>query len=176
MKKLLKILAKGLLILTFALPTHAQEDSLNENDAIAQEVDSTLWKAFKKAYEAKDAAAFNSLHTDDVMRITPDKIRIGEEYKRSNIKSFMRNPEREQQIDFAMEHRVYHANHGYEVGYYRIIYTADGKVEHTSYAQFHVRLLKEKGQWKIAQDWDIHHVLGEEFTEVHFNKAEFLDL
>ena len=176
MKKLLKIFTKGLLLLTFALPTQAQEDSLNENDAIANEVDSTVWKVFKKAYAAKDALAFNALHTDDVMRITPDRIRIGEEYKLSNQKSFERSPERDQQIDFAMEHRVYRDDHGYEVGYYRIVYSEEGKVVHTSYAQFHVRLRKEEGHWRIAQDWDIDHVLDEEFTEAHFNKAEFLEI
>jgi ketosteroid isomerase-like protein len=143
---------------------------------IVKEVNETLWKEFKKAYEAKDADAFNALHTEDVMRISPNRIKLGEEYFQSNIKNFAWNPEREQVIDFSMEHRVYNGDHGYEVGFYRIVYTIDQEIVHTSYARFHVRLRKEGGHWKIAQDWDIDQIAGKEINEEHFNEAELLEL
>lgn len=144
--------------------------------ATVMKVNSTLWAPFKKAYSQKDIEAFMALHTEDVMRIGPEMIKIGKEYRESVERGFLRNPERRQTIDFAMEHRVYNGDQGYEVGFYRIIYTIDEEVVHTSYARFHVRLRKEDGQWKIAQDWDIDKILDEEISEKHFLKAEFLDL
>ena len=162
------------LFLLTASSYSAQSDSLNTRTS--EEVNRTLWRSFKQAYDAKDADAFNALHSDDVMRISPWGIKIGEEYKASNKRSFAMQPERLQSIDFAMEHRVYTLEEGYEVGFYRILYTVDDEVVHSSYARFHVRLRKEEGTWKIAQDWDIHHILGEEITAEQFEKAELLKL
>lgn len=162
------------LFLMIASACSAQSES--KSDQIAEEVNQSLWRAFKQAYDAKDAGAFNALHTDDVMRVSPWGIKIGDEYKYSNESAFSQKPEREQSIDFAMEHRIYDENDGYEVGFYRIVYTIDEEVVHTSYARFHVRLRKEADGWKIAQDWDIDHINGEKITVTDFKKAELLEL
>lgn len=161
------------LVLLFASSYPAQSE-LPKSET-SYEVDRTLWRLFKQAYDNKDAEAFNALHTDDVMRISPWGIKIGEEYKASNRQSFEKSPERSQTIDFAMEHRIYTLDEGYEVGFYRIIYTVGDEVVHSSYARFHVRLRKEDGEWKIAQDWDIHQILDEEITVKHFEKADLLE-
>lgn len=163
-------------VLFILLSSSYSAQSETQNTETSDEVNRTLWRSFKLAYDSKDAKAFNALHTDDVMRVSPWGIKIGDEYKKSNESAFSMSPERQQSIDFAMEHRIYDDKVGYEVGFYRIVYTIDDEVVHTSYARFHVRLRKENNQWKIAQDWDIDHINGEKITVLDFKKADLLEL
>lgn len=148
----------------------------NEFDyKIEKQVNEELWKQFKKAYESRDAKLFNSLHTDDVMRITPNGIRIGNEYKDLIIGNYAVEDSPKREIDFWIEHRIYTGNSGYEVGYFRIISSIDGQTNEY-YGRFSVVLRREEGKWLIAQDWDTDQINGNSITADDFNKGEILKL
>ena len=165
-----------LLILFISSRIEAQDATVSEK--IAEEVNNTVWKPFKKAYETRDAEAFNTLHTDDVLRVSKWGIKVGDEYKNGVINGYKRYAESQitTTIDFWLEHRIYKGDVGYEVGYYRIVQNELGKKERTSYARFHVVLRKESGKWKIAQDWDTSNLNGVEVTAEDFEKGTMLDL
>ena len=143
---------------------------------VEEKVNQDVWKPFKKSYEAKDWQTFNSLHTDDVLRAHDRGIQIGQEYK-DDIRSYYERPDnRKTTIDFVMERRTYKDNVGYEVGFYRVIYSKTGEDDYISYGLFHVVLKNVNGQWKIAQDWDSNSFNGRPIGAEDFDKGEILDL
>ena len=157
------------------IATYAQKATSNEK--LEAEVNEQVWKPFKKAFEARDGKQFNALHTDDVMRIsTWSGIKVGKEYKDAIEQSYQKEDGRKRTIDFWLEHRFYRENAGYEVGYYRIITEEEGKAPRAHYARFHIVLKKVNGSWKIAQDWDVSNINGQEVTEEDFAKGTPLDL
>lgn len=145
------------------------------NDAIEKEVNQQLWLNFKTAFESRDATLFNSLHTDDVMRITPNGIRVGNEYKDLVKRNYAMKDAPKRTIDFWIEHRVYTGKNAYEIGYFRIISTVDGQSSEY-YGRFSVTLRKVDGRWLIAQDWDTDQINGEKITAADFEKGTILDL
>jgi len=132
---------------------------------VPEQVNEQLWRPFVKSLEEKDWQTFNSLHTDDVIRITESGIIRGKEYKESIRNAYQREDSRERKMDFWFEERHYSENIAYEVGYYRIIYTENGEEVYRSFAQFHVVLRKTEEGWKIAQDFDTSTVNGETLVE-----------
>ncbi len=142
-----------------------------------QEVNEQLWGPFKKAWEERNAKAFNDLHTDDVLRISKwSGVRIGNEYKDRIVESYSRPDSRERSIDFWLEHRYYSGETGYEVGYLKIVTKEEGKDPRFSYSRFHVVLKKVDGKWKIAQDWDTNNINGVQVTAEDYAKGTPLDL
>ncbi len=132
-----------------------------------QLIDQQVWSPFQKAYREGDAKLYNSLHTDDVLRITANGIRKGEEYK-SQIEQAFASPNRTaRSIEFVFEHRLIEGNIAYEVGYYKVVFTQS---EMVSVGRFHVVLRKEDGRWRIAQDWDTDEVNGHQVTEADFER------
>ena len=158
-------------VMSFSVKLYAQENM--DLNVIAKEVNESVWKPFKKSYEARDWQAFNALHTDDVLRVSKWGIKLGSEYKEGVEESYKKyaNSEIKTTIDFWLEHRIYKG----EVGYYRVVNKAPGK-ESERYARFHVVLRKENGQWKIAQDWDTSNINGVKVTVEDFEKGTMLDL
>lgn len=63
--------------------------SQNQQD-IENEINAQVWKPFKTSFEARDWKTFNSLHTNDVLRVNKHGIRIGAEYK-NLLKTLIRN-------------------------------------------------------------------------------------
>lgn len=139
---------------------------------IASEVDKHIWEPFRTSYAAADAETFNSLHTDDIRRISRSGIQVGDVYRQANIKYFSRLNRDPRTIDFAFEHRIYTGDQGYEIGYYKIKYTPPGEEPRYSYARFHVALRKVDGVWKIAQDWDTDEINGVEITADDFDRLK----
>ena len=125
-------------------------------------------------WTANDAERFNALHTDDVLRASARGIRVGKEYKAQNIQAFNRNKQStaKRSISFWLEHRVYSGNVGYEVGYYKITYQAEGQKAQNYYSRFHIVLKKIDGVWKIAQDWDTSNINGHEVSESDWLKGK----
>jgi len=62
----------------------AQEDIYS----IQKEIDSTVWRPFKKAFEALNANDLNSLYAKDVLRVTPNGIDTKGLFKAKNIERF----------------------------------------------------------------------------------------
>ncbi|KAA3633180.1 MAG: nuclear transport factor 2 family protein [Bacteroidetes bacterium] len=172
MKKLI------LLTITFALAISSLYGQRFKPDSIIiQEINDQLWEPFKTTYAAGDWEGFNALHTDDILRVSLwGGLRVGDEYKKSNEKSFQRNTETKRTIDFRFEHRIHNDSTAYEVGYYEITSTAPGKEPRNYYAQFHVRLKKEDGQWKISQDFDVDKINGRKITKEDYYHPDLTDL
>ena len=164
---------KILLFLLFFCATIGFTYSQNITDAEeAKLVDEQVWEPFKKAYLARDAEGFNAIHTDDVMRITGSGFQIGQVYKDANVQWLEGGKDRPpQSIDFVFEHRIYSEEVAYEVGYYKIS-TPSQPNGRKSYARFSVLLKKVDGQWKIAQDWDVHQISGEWVTAEDFDRLK----
>ena len=147
-----------------------------DKEAIEKEVNKQLWKPFKTAFDDRDAKLFNSLHTDDVLRVSKWGIKQGPEYKEGVLKSYEKKDAPKREIDFWLEHRIYAENIGYEIGYYRITsYRANNEVK-VSYARFHIVLKKINGKWLIAQDWDTNNINGVAVTAEDFAKGVPLNL
>ncbi len=135
-------------------------------------IDAEVWEPFKGAYDAYDADAFNAVHTDDVLRITPYGIRRGEDYKESNRVNFAREGQPERRIDLRFEHRIQEEEVAYEVGYYRVRYYEEGEQTQAHYGRFHVLLRKVDGVWKIAKDWDTSNINGHEVGAADFERLD----
>ncbi len=150
---------------------------LSAQEAIEKQVNKQVWKPFVKSMAESDFKTYNDLHTDDVLRISERGIKIGKEYKDSNKSSmeYTAGTAIKQNIEFWFEHRVYSGDVGYEVGYYKITVNMPDQDPKYYYARFHVVLRKEKGRWKIAQDWDTGNINGHEVTEEDWKKGKAID-
>lgn len=124
-----------------------------------------------------DWEGFNALHTDYVIRInTWSGIQSGAEYKKSNEVSFQKPTDVKRTIDFRFEQRIHRDKEAYEIGYYKLTYTHPEKGARHYYAQFHVRLTKQDGKWKISQDFDIDVINGRKISAEDFENAKLTDL
>lgn len=151
----------------FVLALNAQDKT---ESSIEEQINQQVWEPFKKAYGSSDAELYNSIHTDDVLRVTPWGIKQGDTYKKDNVESFSRSSRAVRTIDFRFEHRIHSDSIAYEVGYYKVVYKTDDGSSKESYGRFHVVLKKEDGQWKIAQDWDTNDINGHKVGAEDFEK------
>ena len=136
------------------------------------EIDQEIWMPFTKAWEANDGEAFNSIHSDNVWRINPGRLSIGDEYKSRNAER-MKMQKKNSIIEFSFETRTSNRDNAYEVGYYRITNNA---TQPPSYfvGRFHVALKKINGAWKITQDWDTDEINGIKITAESLEKRDFI--
>lgn len=135
----------------------------------SKEIDEQLWSEFVKAYNSRDAKKYIALHTEDIVRITKSGIRRGQEFRDGIIASYGREGQPKRTIDFKFEHRIHAKDMAYEVGYFKVTYSKEGK-EESYYGRFSVVLRKEDGRWKIAQDWDVDEINGVKITAADFEK------
>ena len=47
----------------------------------SNEIDNQLWKSFVNSFNSRNGEKHLQIHTDDVLRITKNGIRIGKEYR-----------------------------------------------------------------------------------------------
>jgi len=138
---------------------------------LQKEIEDQIWTPFTKAWESNNSQAYNDLHTDDVWRITPQGLVVGDEYKNRNEERMSNNKNQSRKIEFWFEHRLANGNNAYQVGYYRITDTSTTETQYY-YGRFHVGLKKIDGQWKISQDWDTSNINGGEVTAEEYAKGE----
>lgn len=139
-------------------------------EKIRSEIDQTVWKPFKKAFETLDGEALNAIYAEEVLRVTPQGIDTENDFKSKNLERFKTNKAEGVSIalDFWFDSRHTDTTTSYEVGFYRIGFTSkDGKTNH-SHGQFHIVLKKINGHWKITQDWDTAHINGKPITASDF--------
>ena len=153
------------MLLLATVAAHGQ----NATDATtAAAINQQVWLPFIEAYRTANAQLYNSLHTNDVLRVTARGIKEGQTYKAGNTQRFAkRHPG---YIDFRFEHCIHHEGVAYEVGYYQLKYTGRDGQPGTSYGRFHVVLRQVNGTWQIAQDWDTGNVNGHEVTAADFER------
>ena len=143
-------------LILMCIQLNSQEKELKIHNNIIQQI----WKPFKKSFDTKDAKAFNSLHTDTVLRINAWGIKQGKAYKDGIIRSYSKNSKRTRTIEFWIEQSVFSDSVSHQIGYYAITYKEPNKKDKTSYAQFQVTLKKINRMWKISQDFDTENVGG----------------
>lgn len=136
------------------------------------EIDQQIWIPFTKAWEANDAEAYNAIHSDNVWRINPGRLLIGDEYKQRNSDR-MKGQKSNSIIEFSFETRTSNGNNAYEVGYYRITRERDGSSQ-SFVGRFHVALKKIDGIWKIIQDWDTDEINGVKLTPESLENRTFI--
>jgi len=142
-----------------------------ENKAIQKQIDSALWKPFKKAFETLDAQKLNALYGEQVLRVTPNGMDTKNKFKDENQQRFNRNKATGTNIelDFWFDSRQTNTHTSYEVGFYRMRLIG-AKDTNTIYGQFHIVLQKLNGVWKITQDWDTTTINGQEISATDFEK------
>lgn len=152
------------LLLVSIFPVFSQETQA--------EIDQQIWVPFTKAWESNDHKAYNALHTDDVWRITPGRLLVGDAYKKRNVERMTSNISQGQKrrIEFWFEHRMANNDKAYEIGYYRITDTSADEPKYY-YGRFHIALKKIDGRWKISQDWDSSNINGNEVTAEEYAKG-----
>ena len=126
------------------------------------EIDKDVWIPFTRAWESNDGEAYNSVHSDDVWRINPGRLLVGDEYKSRNLDR-MKKQESKRIIELSFETRTTNGHSAYEVGYYRIT-DRSGPMPKYHVGRFHVALRKQDGKWKITQDWDTDTINDIEIT------------
>lgn len=148
-----------------------------QNEEVLKEIDEQIWEPFVKSYNNLDYKTFNSIHSEEVLRITSREIRKADAYKAKNEKYFKRSKEegRQQSISFQFEKRVVTGDKAFEAGYYEIKIKQPNGEEGTYYARFHVVLQKENNQWKIVQDWDSGSLNGVKVTAKDFYRLKALN-
>lgn len=139
---------------------------------IQDEIDQQVWTKFTSAWEANDGEAYNEIHSDDVWRINPGRLLIGDQYKSRNTNR-MTGQVSNRIIEFSFETRTVNGNNAYEVGYYRITDTSDD-IPRYYVGRFHVAIEKIDGVWKITQDWDTDEINGIKITPESLQNREFL--
>jgi hypothetical protein len=150
---------------------NSQSDSLDIK--LQSEIDNQIWYPFIKAFNSNDSKLFNSIHSDNVKRITTRRIQFGKEYKFKNEQKFSKNKSLKIKriIEFYLYERITTLNYSYEIGYYKIETikpSSQGKSFY--YGYFHVVLIKQNNKWKIDQDWDTNRINGAILNEDIFNK------
>ena len=163
------MMKQTLFLLGLFLSSQLQAQTATE---LQKEIDQTVWKAFKHAFETSDGKALNATYADDVLRVTPEGIDTDGVFKAENLKSFAGNREAGAKIslDFWFDSRHTNATTSYEVGFFRITFTDDDGKSNHNYGQFHIVLKKIDGQWKITQDWDTTTINGKAITAKDFAK------
>ncbi len=142
------------------------------NHEIANQIDEQVWIPFTESYSTRDAIRFNSLHTDDVLRITKNGILKGDEYKNRNLRWLSKSNQPRRTINFRFEHRIHSENIAYAVGYYKVVNDGPNGEDDMSCGRFNVVLKKMDGIWELAQDWDTDVVNGVDVTLGNFERLE----
>lgn len=156
-----------LLLSGFSQLVYAQ----SEVEAINKDV----WYNFMQAYQNKDAALFNKIHTDDVIRVVQDNgtMLIGREYKDRNLENFNRwnAGDFTQKIEFSFINRAQKGEWAFETGIYKLSRIQRGQSS-SFYGKFNVTLKKVSGLWKIYIDADTSE--GNSISEEDFQRGDIL--
>lgn len=143
------------------------------NPRLAQEeINTTLWRPFRAAFEQLDGAALNALYAKQVLRVTAAGVDTEEQFKVFNQSRFAENLANGDRVGLQFWFDSRHTNPlvSYEVGFYRLsVETPAGAVSHF-YGQFHVVLRRIAGTWKIVQDWDTDRIGGRVLGAADFDR------
>ena len=142
-------------------------------ELVQKEINQSLWKPFKAAFEDLDAEKLNALYAKEVLRVTPSGIDTENNFRKANIERLKAHKlsNTDPQLDFWLDSRHTNKTTSYEVCFYRMTLTKANNVD-TIYGQFHIVLKKTDGLWKIAQDWDTGKINGKDISRQDFDKQE----
>lgn len=135
-----------------------------------QEINKHVWTRFTTAWETNDAAAFNAVHSEDIVRIGSRGLMIGEEYRERNRTTMSVDNQSKRTIEFAFDYREVNGDIAYEMGFYRVTSERSSKAY---IARFHVELRKVDGVWKIARDYDSNMIGNQSVNSAMYEELEF---
>ncbi|MFK7915679.1 MAG: DUF4440 domain-containing protein [Pseudomonadales bacterium] len=140
--------------------------------AVQSQINKTLWRPFKAAFENLDGAALNALYADQVLRVTPDGIDTANQFKGFNQTRFAENVANGDRIEleFWFDSRQTAGSVSYEVGFYRLRVVSRAGTPSDFYGQFHIVLKRIDGAWRIVQDWDTDVIGGRALSAVDFER------
>ncbi|NMH89430.1 DUF4440 domain-containing protein [Flavivirga algicola] len=150
---------------------------LSGNKTIAQNIDDLkdinvqIWSNFKKSFESLDYKLFESLHSNDLIRVNGGNyksIRNKDAYL-GNYKERWKNNSLKQTISFRFLERISKDGMASERGFYKFTINPDSENQKSYYGKFHVILRKEESLWKILIDYDSTE--NESIDEVSYNNA-----
>ncbi len=147
--------------------------SQNVNDL--NDINSQIWNNFTKSFETLDYQLFESLHSNDLIRVNGGdykSIRHKDDYL-GNYKSRWENNSLKQTISFKFLERISKDGIASERGFYKFTINPDSENQKSYYGQFHVILRKEENLWKILVDYDSTE--NESIDEVSYNNAFAMD-
>jgi ketosteroid isomerase-like protein len=137
---------------------------------LLRELNSDLWRPFRAAYRARDAAAFLALHTPDLIRVngTAGTVHGLSTYAARIEPRFAGLAARNDAVDIAFRftERVADGDLASERGVYRLVIEPIGGDRLTYYGRFHTFARKVGGTWRIAVDY---------VTDATFEAAAALD-
>lgn len=153
--------------------TNAWAQRMKTSPEVIKEIDEQVWKPFIKAYAIQDGALYNSVHTEDALRVSPGGIKVGKEFRERNLKNFAAGKKRgfAPVFEFKFISRQAKEDIAYEVGLYKGTFKTEQGIRHW-YGQFHVVLKKINGRWKIAQDQDMNDLGGQRIDEAYYQKTK----
>ncbi|XOV82400.1 MAG: hypothetical protein ACFHXK_16235 [bacterium] len=142
--------------------------------AIQQDIDQSVWKPFKAAFEALDGDALNAVYAGEVLRVTPDGLDVDGRFKQTNRTRFLNNRKNGDRIslDFWFDTRHTNALVSYDTGFYRVAITTLAGDTSYAYGQFHIVVKNIDGHWKIVQDWDTAAIGGQPISADDFNRRQ----
>lgn len=142
-------------------------------ELVQKEINQSLWKPFKAAFEDLDAGKLNALYAKEVLRVTPSGIDTENNFRKANVERLKSHKlsNTDLQLDFWLDSRHTNETTSYEVGFYRMTLTNASTID-TIYGQFHIVLKKINGLWKITQDWDTSKINGKEIAQQDFEKQK----
>ncbi|MEV4517654.1 DUF4440 domain-containing protein [Dactylosporangium sp. NPDC049525] len=125
---------------------------------LLRELNNELWRPFRAAYRARDAAAFLALHAPDAIRAsgTNGTVHGLSDYAAQVEPWFAGLAARNDAADIAFRftERVAAADLASERGVYRIVIEPVGADRLVFHGRFHTFARKVDGRWRIAVDYD----------------------
>jgi ketosteroid isomerase-like protein len=144
---------------------------------VLRDLNEGLWRPFRAAYRARDAAAFLAMHTSDLIRAGAGDGSVLDlaAYDAQVTPWFAGLAARGDTLDitFRFTERIGAAGLASERGVYRITLEAVGTQPQVFYGRFHTFARKVDGQWRVAVDYDTNE--GRTVTEDTFTAATPID-
>ncbi|MDO5981175.1 DUF4440 domain-containing protein [Flavivirga spongiicola] len=166
----MKLLTTYIISLFLLLGSKTIAQNINDLEAI----NSQVWSNFTKSFESLDYQLFESLHSNDLIRVNKDikSIKTKEAYL-NGYKNRWENTSLKQTISFRFLERFSKDGMSSERGIYKFTRDLNTENEKSYYGKFHVILKKEENLWKILIDYDSTE--NESINETHYNNAFALD-
>ena len=147
---------------------------MSQNSSDLKDINFQIWNNFTKSFETLDYQLFESLHSNDLIRVNKDikSIKTKDLYL-NGYKNRWGNAFLKQTISFRFLERFSKDGISSERGIYKFTRDLNTENEKSYYGKFHVILKKEENLWKILIDYDSTE--NESINEVHYNNAFALD-
>jgi len=126
-----------------------------QNKEVLKSINKEIWEPFTKSFETFDIELFESLHSNDLIRVSADGRNIKKKdtyidgYNRRWTKTSI-----EQTISFRFLERLNSTDIASERGIYKLTMNPNTEQEKTFYGKFHVIMKKEHETWRILVDYD----------------------